>query len=116
MNPECQENYVSRHVLNGSLPAGEILLASKCCHKVLSSSKGRLPGHDKGRVTTEPITQRLLRRRPGTNDVIQLAVVCSCVGTSPSNSLVGLGPKFGMSMCYKHVCEICDVCGGGRMT
>jgi hypothetical protein len=66
MNPERCEDHVSRQVLNVRIPrfrrgdaAGEVQLTSECCHEVLSWSKGRLPGHDKGRVTTEPITQRL---------------------------------------------------------
>lgn len=77
MNPERREPRLescferSRSVSDWSLASGvEMLLARFCLlqnatTEVLSWSKGRLPGHDKGRVTTEPITQRLREGDPG---------------------------------------------------
>lgn len=70
MNPERREPR-PRPFSDGSLASGvETLLARFCLFQnaateVLSWSKGRLPGHDKGRVTAEPITQRLRGGDPG---------------------------------------------------
>jgi hypothetical protein len=98
MNAERCGNHVSRHVLKvrDRFRTGrasfrregvsrEHLFTSKCCHKVLSWSKGRLPGHDKGRVATEPIAQRPRDRRcnaSGCKLVPALARPCSVLDIS----------------------------------